>query len=82
MGADVQNTVVGSGILLDAANAVYIYGHWPVIIAGGILLFRYRRRHYYNLRNAALLSGLVGLVIFALFPVAPPRLTDLRSSTR
>ena len=73
----VQNAVVGSGILLDAANAVYIYGHWPVIIVGGILLFRYRRRHYYSLRNAALLSGLVGLVIFALFPVAPPRLTDL-----
>ena len=44
----VQNAVVGSGILLDAANAVYIYGHWPVIIVGGILLFRYRRRHYYS----------------------------------
>ncbi|MET0768388.1 MAG: phosphatase PAP2 family protein [Solirubrobacteraceae bacterium] len=72
-----QDAVVGSGILLGAANAVYIYGHWPVIIVGGILLFRYRRRHYYRLRNAALLSGLVGLVIFALFPVAPPRLTDL-----
>ncbi len=72
-----QNAVVGSGILLDAANAVYIYGHWPVIIVGGILLFRYRRRDYYRLRNVALLSGLVGLVVFALFPVAPPRLTDL-----
>ncbi len=73
----VQDTFVSSGILLDCANAVYIYGHWPVIIVGGVLLFRYRRRHYYRLRNAALLSGLVGLVIFALFPVAPPRLTDL-----
>jgi hypothetical protein len=72
-----QDAVVGSGILLDAANAVYIYGHWPVIIVGGVLLFRYRRRHYYRLRNAALLSGVVGLVVFALFPVAPPRLTDL-----
>jgi PAP2 superfamily len=72
-----QNAVVGSQLLLDATNAVYIYGHWPVIIVGGVLLFRYRRRHYYRLRNVALLSGLFGLVVFALFPVAPPRLTDL-----
>ena len=54
----VQDAVVASGTLLDAANAVYIYGHWPVIVVGGVLLFRYRRRHYYHLRNAALLSGL------------------------
>jgi hypothetical protein len=73
----VQDAVLGSRLLLDAANAVYIYGHWPVIIVTGALLFRHRRHHYYRLRNACLLSGLVGLVIFALFPVAPPRLTDL-----
>ena len=73
----VQDAVVGSRLLLDAANTVYILGHWPVIVVTGVLLFRYRRRHYYELRNAALLTGLVGLVVFALFPVAPPRLTDL-----
>jgi hypothetical protein len=72
-----QEVAVGSRLALDLVNAVYIYGHWPVIIAGGVLLFRYRRRHYYRLRNVALLSGLIGLVVFALFPVAPPRLTDL-----
>lgn len=64
-------------LLVDAANAVYIYGHWPVIIITAVLLFRFRREHYYRLRNVILLTGLVGLVIFALFPVAPPRLTDL-----
>jgi membrane-associated phospholipid phosphatase len=73
----VQDAVLGSRVLLDAANAVYIYGHWPVIIVTGVLLFRHHRHHYYRLRNACLLSGLVGLVIFTLFPVAPPRLTDL-----
>ena len=30
----VQDAVVASGTLLDAANAVYIYGHWPVIVVG------------------------------------------------
>ena len=73
----VQDSVVGSRLLLDAANAVYVYGHWPVIIVTGVLLYRHRRSQYYRLRNVCLLSGLIGLVIFALFPVAPPRLTDL-----
>ncbi|HET9738622.1 MAG TPA: phosphatase PAP2 family protein [Solirubrobacteraceae bacterium] len=72
-----QEGIVGSRLLVDVANAVYIYGHWPVIILAGVLLFRRRRDHYYRLRNACLLSGLVGLAVFALYPVAPPRLTDL-----
>jgi membrane-associated phospholipid phosphatase len=73
----VQSVVLRSQLLIDAANAVYIYGHWPVLIGAGLLLFRYRPRFYYRLRNVCLLTGLVGLVVFALFPVAPPRLTDL-----
>ena len=73
----VQSVVVRSQVLVDAANAVYIYGHWPILIAAGVLLFRHRPAHYYRLRNVCLLSGLLGLFIFALFPVAPPRLTDL-----
>jgi hypothetical protein len=73
----VQDVVVGSQVLLDVVNAVYMYGHWPVIIVAGVMLYRHRRREYYRLRNAFLLTGLVGLVVFALFPVAPPRLTDL-----
>ena len=73
----IQSVVLRSQLLIDAANAVYIYGHWPVLIGAGLLLFRYRPRFYYRLRNVCLLTGLVGLVVFALFPVAPPRLTDL-----
>jgi hypothetical protein len=73
----VQEAFLASPLLVDALNAVYMYGHWPVIIGGGVLLFRYSRDHYYRLRNAILLTGLIGLAIFALYPVAPPRLTDL-----
>jgi hypothetical protein len=73
----VQSVVLRSGWLVDVANAVYIYGHWPVLVVAGVLLFRYRRSHYYRLRNVCLLTGLIGLAIFALFPVAPPRLTDI-----
>ncbi len=73
----VQSTVAGSRLLQTLANSIYIYGHWPVLIVAGVLLYRYRREHYYTLRNACLLTGLLGLFIFALFPLAPPRLTDL-----
>jgi hypothetical protein len=73
----IQDAALAAPIVLDAANAVYIYGHWPVILVAGVLLFRFRRPHYIRLRDAILLSGAVGLVIFALFPVTPPRLTDL-----
>ena len=73
----VQDAVLGERGLVGVANAVYIYGHWPVLIGAGVLLYRYRRSHYYRLRNVCLLTGLLGLAVFALFPVAPPRLTDL-----
>src|SRR6185312_9767346 len=32
---------------------------------------------YFRLRNAMLISGAIGLVIFTLFPLAPPRLAEL-----
>jgi membrane-associated phospholipid phosphatase len=73
----VQRAALGSELVVKGANAVYMYGHWPVIIVAGVLLFLRRRDQYFRLRDACLLSGLVGLVIFGLFPVAPPRLTDL-----
>jgi hypothetical protein len=46
-------------------------------VVAGVLLYRHRRPSYYRLRNVCLLTGALGLVVFALFPVAPPRLTDL-----
>jgi hypothetical protein len=73
----IQGVVSGSQLLRDAVNAIYIYGHWPVIVVAGLLLFRYRREHYYTLRNVCLLTGALGLFVFAAFPVAPPRLSGL-----
>jgi hypothetical protein len=73
----VQDVVLDRTVLVDVLNGIYIYGHWPVLIVGGIALFHLSRPHYLLLRNVCLVSGAIGLVIFALFPVAPPRLTDL-----
>ena len=57
-------------------NWVYIWGHWPVIVATMVWLAWRHRRIFRRLRDGMLVSGAIGLVIFAFYPVAPPRLAD------
>jgi membrane-associated phospholipid phosphatase len=57
-------------------NWVYIWGHWPVIIATMVWLAWRHRRIFVRLRDGMLVSGAIGLVVFASYPVAPPRLAD------
>jgi len=73
---DLQDMVVQRGWLVDAANYVYIYGHWPVVALTLAWLLLRHRDAYCRFRNAILISGAIGLLIFALFPVAPPRFLD------
>jgi hypothetical protein len=55
-------------------NLVYFWAHAPVIAAVGVWLYLRDRRRYSLIRNAFLVSALIGLVIYWLVPVAPPRL--------
>ena len=73
----VQSAALSSNALATLANWVYIFGHWPVILGVGTALYLCRPRHYYLLRNAMFASGMIGFLLFALFPVAPPRLAGL-----
>jgi len=73
---EAQQLIVGSEMLVTLANWVYIWFHWPVIIATLVWLHRNHRLEYLLLRNAMFVSGAIGMVIFALYPVAPPRLTE------
>ena len=72
-----QEYVVNSDGLAKVANWVYIWGHWPVIVAVLAWLAVRAPDRFTLYRNAMLISGLVGIVIFATFPVAPPRLLDV-----
>ena len=63
--------------LSNVLNWIYIWGHWPVIIGTLIWLARGHPEIYRRTRNAMLLSGGIGLLVFVSFPVAPPRLADL-----
>lgn len=73
----IQGLVLGEHTLVDAVNAMYIWGHWPLLIVGGLLLFRLGPAEYRRLRTVILISGGLGLIVFALFPVAPPRLAPV-----
>lgn len=57
-------------------NVIYFWGHGPVIVAGGVWLYRRERPVYRLTRNAFLGSAMIGLISYRLFPVAPPRLAE------
>jgi hypothetical protein len=73
---DIQDWVLGSNLLINLANWTYIWGHWPVIGGIALWLFAFHRPNYPLYRNAFVISGAIGLVIFTLLPTAPPRMMD------
>lgn len=76
--ADLQRWASDHPWLEAAMNSIYIYGHWPVIaLTLGWLLWK-RPTQFRLMRNAMVLSGLIGFAFFLLYPMAPPRfLTEL-----
>jgi hypothetical protein len=72
-----QEALAGSPRVRAVLNAVYIYGHWPVIVATLLFLARRRPTIYLRARDTMLISGGIGLVVFVSYPVAPPRLAGL-----
>lgn len=80
MGLDLERgaqELIGThDVLITLSNWVYIWGHWPVLIGTLYALYRWRPLDYLRLRNALFVSGAIGMIIYATFPVAPPRLLD------
>jgi hypothetical protein len=72
-----QDRILGHDWIVTLANWVYIWGHWPVILCVAIWMVLRHRSAYRVVRNAFLISGAIGLCIFVLFPMAPPRLAGL-----
>jgi hypothetical protein len=73
----VQAPVAASQTLATAANWVYVWGHWPVIVAALAWLVWHHRDVFLRLRDGMLVSGFLGMAVFVSYPVAPPRLVDL-----
>ena len=75
--AQVQSWVTPWPPMETVANWVYIWGHWPVIVATMIWLVWQHRPVFLRLRDAMMISGALGMIVFVSYPVAPPRLADL-----
>jgi hypothetical protein len=72
-----QDLVAPWGWLQTFANWIYIWGHWPVIVVTMLWLAWHRRVIFLRLRNAMLVSGAIGVIVFVTYPLAPPRLAGL-----
>jgi membrane-associated phospholipid phosphatase len=69
---ELQGAILGNDLLVRAVNLLYI-GYWPMIFGTLAWLLVRRPAQYPRFRNAVLASGGLSLVIFAFYPLAPPR---------
>ena len=73
--APIQDWFLGHGWLASTANAFYLFAHWPLIAIVAVWLFRRVPDGFRVLRDAMYLSAAAAFVVFAVVPVAPPRLS-------
>lgn len=74
--SSVQQALDGTAVLW-LLNHAYILAQVAVVPAALMWLFRRDRPAYRRLRDTVLATWLLALPVFWLFPVAPPRLSDL-----
>lgn len=72
-----QEAFLQYALLMDVANQVYAWGHYPVLAAIGIWLAIKDPRRFRFVRNVLLLSAVIGIVTYWIAPTAPPRLIHL-----
>jgi PAP2 superfamily protein len=66
--------LVRSDLLTDLAGLWYQFAHLTVTMSVLACCFRFRPDIYRRARNSLILVNVVGLIVFWLYPVAPPRL--------
>jgi len=72
-----QSGLIHQESLTTFANWIYVWGHWPAIVITFIWLAVRVRPVFRRLRDAMLVSGLMGLCVYITYPVAPPRLANM-----
>jgi len=71
---ELQEMILDTDWLVEGANLIYIWAHWPVLGAVAIWLYREHPTRYSAYRNAIVISGALGVLFFQFYPAAPPRL--------
>ncbi len=71
---DIQSWTLGYEPLIHVANFIYFWLHLPLLLIFAPWMFFRSRKDFGFLRNVWVITQLIGLVFFLLYPVAPPRL--------
>jgi hypothetical protein len=67
---------MSSSLLIAAANNAYAFLHYLVPVMVAVWVFVAYRDHFPLLRNLLIVAGLVALLGYFVYPLAPPRLTS------
>lgn len=73
----IQGWVLNHIQLTEALNYFYMYAHWTVTPLFFIWLYKRRAGVYPYVRNAFFAANAIALIVFMVFPVAPPRLAGV-----
>lgn len=71
--ASIQSAALEHEVLRVAGNLSYVWLHWPLLLAALFVLAVRDHGRFRQLRDALFVSGGVGLVLFTVLPMAPPR---------
>lgn len=74
----IQQWILNHVELAEILNYFYMYAHWTVTPLFFIWLYKRRARVYPYVRNAFLVTNAIALVVYMVYPVAPPRLAGAR----
>ena len=70
---DVQRWVLEHETVRELLSGGYVWFHWPFLVVAMVFLAFRAPPVLARLRNAMIVSGAIGIVLFALVPMAPPR---------
>jgi PAP2 superfamily len=69
----VQAWAEGTGWLIDVASWMYVNSHFAITTVTLAFIYLRRNRSFYFIRNMFMVAMGIALVLYAIFPTAPPR---------
>ena len=76
LGLDWEHAIQDATLAVPGLSAfltqIYVWGYLPALVGITLWLHVRHRETYTTMRNALLASGALGLVVYALYPCAPP----------
>lgn len=71
---DLQRLVMSNPVAVDVVNHYYVYAHAVVTVAALIFMWLTAPDVYRRMRRVLVVATMLGLVVHAAYPLAPPRL--------